>query len=540
MSVERWPAVSLRPSRDLMLVCFIDRRTTEAVWAQWIDSLGNHWGPNFEVCRTRNGRTTPHCALKTVTNYAYIWEDSRDGHQDIYWYFYGIGEARVNDDFASTIQDFPCVGIDTRGRALCAWFDYRNALWDADIYAQRYDAEGYRDGCNFRVNDDGLDDQQHFVRVGVNPAGTSVVIWRDSRRGSYDYFGQLFRPDHSREGTNFLVTDTPGPLYLPRVSINGAGDFVVGWSVNKQSYTQMYHSDGSRMGENQRLGNSDEWAAPLLLPDCSYYLAWHSNDSVLLGRFDSLGQTLMPVQTLAAGEWPGQVDLIQDPYGAIWVAWIASRAGGLVVLGRRCDQTGTPIGEVFQINDDWEPCEHWFPCWACDGERMYVAFTDFRVVGDINVEAQVYDLDGVPLGSNYCVNHDPHPYCHQWAWQSVAAVTGGFVAYAWVDNRNLRSWDMYFRLHTEISGIPEPEPTPAPTASIMRASQPLRVDFGGLTGDARVQLFDRQGRMVRELFNGQARASGLSLSMTGLVSGVYFVRTESVHSTTSRKLVIVG
>ncbi|MCS7250814.1 MAG: hypothetical protein NZ608_07875, partial [candidate division WOR-3 bacterium] len=67
---------------------------------------------------------------------------------------------------------------------------------------------------------------------------------------------------------------------------------------------------------------------------------------------------------------------------------------------------------------------------------------------------QKFHISGRRIGRNYCIYTDPYPYVHQWAWQSCAA-NSRYVAYTWQDNRNLRSWDIYFKLISRQTGITE-------------------------------------------------------------------------------------
>jgi hypothetical protein len=539
MAAERWPAASVLPDRARMLVTFVDQRVTEGVWAQWIDSLGNRQGGNFQICGAQQGRTTPRCALQTATDYAVVWEDSRDRHQDIYYYHSSQGEMRANDDVASAIQDFPCVAIDEQGNSLVAWFDYRNALWDGDIYAQWYDREGNRSGANFRVNDDGLNNHQHFLRLAMNRRGDAVAVWRDCRRGGHDYFGQVFDRNRARVGPNFRVTDSVGDYYIPHVALNDEGDFVVTWSRNGQVYGQAYRRTGERIGDNRRLGEGYEWASCCMLSDLEYWVAWPQWDSVRIARFDSLGEPLTRAIAVAAASVPGQVGLFQDPLGILWAAWAVTEQGGVELYGRRMDADGRPLGGVFRINDDTARCERFFPCWACDGEIVYVTFTDFRAVGNINVMAQMFDLAGDPVAGNYVVNADPYPWVHNWAWQSVAAVAGGYVAFAWVDNRNHRSWDTYFRLHSDITGVREAAARPRRVPARVARPGSLALDLPATGEPVRVRLFDRTGRMAVALFDGPA-AGRIELPAAGISAGVYFLRIESARGVASMRLLLVN
>jgi hypothetical protein len=537
MPVWRWPTGDIVPERRQLLTAWIDRRSTETVYAQWLDSLGHRLGPNFLVCSTALGRTTPDIAVKTVSNYAYVWEDSRSGDQDIWWYNYFTGQARVNDDTASTNQDFSAVGMDSSGNAFVVWFDYRIALWNADIFAQRFDRQGQRLGANFRVNDDGDWHHHHFPWVAVARDGRTVTIWRDNRRGEYDIYCQLFDASGQRVGPNLALTEPASTNGWPKAAIHDpTGIFIAAW---QPGCYRLYRWGGEPMGPLHRLPGSPDLAYPVFNPDCTFWLAWTEGGWVYVAKFDTLNQQLTPTTRLNDTSCANCVFAARDPNGTVWVSWQAAVSGVPEVFGRRVADNGIPQGNLFKINDDNVPCEHWFPVWATDGERMYVVFDDFRVEGDPNVMGQTFALNGTRIGPNYLVVNDPHPMVHQWTWGSIAACPDR-IAYTWIDNRNLRGWDVYFRLDqpSALRDDAHSPILPGEPATVIRRGQPVRIRLPASASPACIRIFNQAGRQCLEARPAPGPRTWSTLS-TRLPAGVYYTRIDAGAQPSTAKLVIL-
>jgi hypothetical protein len=96
---------------------------------------------------------------------------------------------------------------------------------------------------SFPVNTYTIDDQSAPSTSINKVSGASVVVWQSRNQytssSGYDIYGQLYNPDGSANGSEFLVnTTTANDQMLPSVSMNTSGNFVVTWqSLNQVSPT---------------------------------------------------------------------------------------------------------------------------------------------------------------------------------------------------------------------------------------------------------------------------------------------------------------
>ncbi len=452
---ERQPQIATLPNRKKSIVIWCDGREGFKIYGQFIDSLGNKIGNNFPISNFSPNQATPKVAIVNETLYLAVWEDFRENNPDIYAAHSLRRDFKINDDFASSIQDFMCVGIDGRGISLVVWFDKRNGFWDTDIYGQYFDNLGNKIGNNFRINDDEEGNDNTFPFLAVNKKGRAVVVWKDNRKGNYNVYCQIFDENLNPVGSNIKVSERAFPEPWPPsfVAINDSGDFLITWSSTNEviPYCQLYTKRGEPIGRNFQISEKGYWPFPYLDNDKSFWIAW-DDGYIYLRKFDSLYQPLTPPIRITHHQQVSGPFIIKDKNGIVWISWMDMRSGAREIYGARCNENGI-IGQEFKINDDNISCDHWFPIWAYDGDTtLYITFTDFREEGNLNVLAQKFHISGRRIGRNYCIHTDPYPYVHQWAWQSCAA-NQNYVAYTWEDNRNLKSWDIYFKLLTSQTEI---------------------------------------------------------------------------------------
>lgn len=185
------------------------------IWAQRFSDDGTAIGENFKV-NDDVGTTYQQCpaiAISEGGEFIIAWEDNRNGDWDIYFQRYtwdgtAIGDnAKVEGEVYSEFQNSASVTYDTEGIFIIAWCDKRNG--DYDIYAQVYFDE-LALGNNFRINTDNGNSLQDSPCISAGANGKFLIIWRDSRNGNDDIYGQRFWLDWYSFGVyggNYNVTD---------------------------------------------------------------------------------------------------------------------------------------------------------------------------------------------------------------------------------------------------------------------------------------------------------------------------------------------
>jgi hypothetical protein len=160
----------------------------------------------------------------------------------------------------STMEGFrrdPAIAALSDGSFVAVWTDI-SVEGEWNIRGQRFSASGNRVGGEFMVNTTVAGRQEHPAVVALAGDGFAVV-WTDSSRASIstdstDLRGQMFKADGSKAGAEFLVnTVVGGPQMIPAAASFADGRFVAAWmSLTKSSgfdiIGQLFKPDGSKSG----------------------------------------------------------------------------------------------------------------------------------------------------------------------------------------------------------------------------------------------------------------------------------------------------
>ena len=533
------PCLAYNADDEHFLAAWEDGRNGEVrIYGQLLDRYGSMLGHNLRLDSAphlaRQG--LPAVGIRSAGHLAAAWVDTREGDQNIYGTCRGIvmRSFRVNSDRASALQDYPVITQDSLGNSSVFWFDYRNNQYAPDIYGQRFDRSFRRLGGNFRVNDAPPGRPATFFWAATNRAGQTAVAWEDARSGNPDIYAQVYNPDGTALGANFSVNDNAGnsDQGWPFLTVNDSGAYVVVWTDTRNGgltiFAQNFDAAGRRFGNNWPI-DAGSWEPSVWLSNQGdFWIAWRNPTAVKARHFRAPLQALSPevIVTDTAGPAIAAPKITVTPSGTVWIIWMDARRGKWDVFAQRLNPSGTRAGGNFRVNDDKAICDHFLPSVSNDGgDRVFVTWSDFRVAGNLDVRAQVFDTGGAALDTNFIANTDPWPPVQQWAYGSVAA-RGPQVVYAWLDNRNRRSWDVYARAAGDTDRAHfdwrDLIITPSITARTCRVRPSLAT-----SGQARLKVFDALGRQVRHISTAGPSPILLELDCRDLPSGVYLARLET-------------
>jgi hypothetical protein len=233
------------------------------IYAQVLDSDGERqWTEDLRVDSvgdTTTGRFYPALALDAADNWSMVWEDERNGNADIYSQRFDADgnrlwptDLRVNVGNGMTDQADPAMAVAKDGQALVAWTDWRNG--DADIYAQWLDESGApRWDADLRVNADMGRGRQENPAMGMDAAGNTTIGWLGDQGGDWDIYVQ--RLDAS--GNKLWLQDVPlntGEAWDWDMAVDPQGYAVVVWGEDDDDdvmggtiYAQRLDPDGNKL-----------------------------------------------------------------------------------------------------------------------------------------------------------------------------------------------------------------------------------------------------------------------------------------------------
>ena len=452
------PSIGVNAAGNFVVVWEDGRNGDLDIYAQRYSSDGTALGPNFKVNddNISLNQYLPSIGVDAIDNFVIVWEDMRNDLGDIYAQRYssdGIAlgpNFRVNNDSGSAWQHSSSVGVDASGNFVVTWEDGRNA--DMDVYAQRYSSDGTALGVNFKVNDDSGGEWQGSPSIEVNAVGNFVIVWMDGRNDWADIYAQRYSSDGTALGPNFKVNDDSGSEWqgFPSIGLNAAGSFVIVWTDMRNDwgdiYAQRYSSDGTALGSNFKVNDDSgiEWqSSPSIGVNIAgnFFVVWEDgrNDwgDIYAQRYSSDGTALgsnFKVNDDIGFANQDSPSIGVDAAGNFIIVWKDWRNAIGEIYAQRYSSDGTALGANFMVNDDSVFVGCYSPSIGVDATGNFVVVWKDERNGDGDIYAQRYTANGTAIGTNFKVNDDNGS-----DWQSYPSIgmnaAGNFVV-VWRDERN--------------------------------------------------------------------------------------------------------
>ncbi len=292
------------------------------------------------------------------------------------------GEFRVNTTFWG-VQDAPVVAALPDGGFVVVWeaWNAPNTV-AADVFAQRYDADGHPvggynpDGTatagEFRVNTYTVGDQS-APSIAALAGGGFAVVWNSGGQrgdGTWDIYAQAYGADGRPVGGEAVVnTHGADVQWYPDVAGLADGGFVVAWDSAWEDGRFGYDVYGRRFGASGAardalefpLNAQDRWYDNEYIneiagtPDGGFVAVWQTGLDgldVMARKFDAAAQgpAEQRVNTYTAGDQTNAVVAAAGD-GSYLVAWQSAGQDGAAssIHAQRFNADGTPDGGEFQI-----------------------------------------------------------------------------------------------------------------------------------------------------------------------------------------------
>ena len=362
----------------------------------------------------------------------------------------------VNDDGSKVQQSSPSIAVTGDGSFAVAWVDRRHGT--ADIFMQRYTADGTKDGRNFVINDN--DSTYQFApSLHTDIFSRYSAVWIDYREGSYPFspniFTQAFDTAATPVGPNrgISLESISSAKEAPDLSLSNWGRGVVVWADNRNGnwdiYGQLVSSDGSLIGGNF-LVNDDTQSAQQHAPKVSsspegwFVVTWYDNrlgdDDVFVQRFDTSGNRLgvnVKVNSDAPGHRQSHPDVATDGAGHFTVVWVDWRNGAYPsnpdIYSCRFDTFLIPVTENILVNGDGALTAQREPAIAADRMgNVAIIWSDSTQSSLWDITGQMLDVSGLVRENNFRANIEADSI----QLSPSVALDGEYRYVAWSDYRN--------------------------------------------------------------------------------------------------------
>ena len=399
----------------------------EDIYGQRISRQGEFLGSSFLLVTTSLSQRYPAAVHDGQQSYLVVWQDDRNStHADIYGQIVDTTGSlqSINFPISSSARDqyFPAAASDPEGDFLVIWQDSRYGSWD--IYGQRVSNEGALSGDELTIST--ADSDQRFPSLAYG--GYYLAVWQDHRAGDWDIYGQCISPD-GEQGNSFPITTAPDSQERPDVVYNNVKDeYLIIWQDYRHGNWDVYGRKVS--GQCSPLGNEFPISQE---PERQWY----------------------PALAYNSGE---------NQYLAVWWDDRGAAAGG-DIYGQRLSSEGQRLGADLPVAA--AQGLQWFP------DVAYSSFdNDYLVVWEDNRNSTstAFDIYGQRVASDGEVRSHNFPISTAPDNQERPALAyndlGNQCLAVWQDDRTYHtlSWEVYGELLEDVA-ISKEAPIKAPPGS---------------------------------------------------------------------------
>jgi subtilisin family serine protease len=227
--------------------------------------------------------------------YVVIWASlgqDGDGYGVFGQHFNLVGE-RIGDEFQVNTyfqgdQKHASMAALKSGGYVIAWTSNGQDGSGLGIFAQRFDADGIREGNEFQVNTFSDHDQSH-PSVAMLEDGGFVITWHSQNQDGDDWeiFGQRFDSQGQRNGTEFqLNATTRYAQQSPAIQSISNNVFMAAWTsecennhhMDRDIHIQRFGYDGGKIGSEFRVNPQTDLnlqdPSVSVLKDSGFMVTW--------------------------------------------------------------------------------------------------------------------------------------------------------------------------------------------------------------------------------------------------------------------------
>ena len=544
------PTIGVGISGNFVIAWQDNRNGNADIYCQRYNDNGTALGSNFLVNDDIGSgyQSSPTIGVDGEDNFMIAWTDNRNGNYDIYCQRYDANGTvlgynfLVNDDGDIKFQTYPTIGVDGEGNFIIAWEDNRNGNYD--IYCQRYNENGTTLGSNFRVNNDWGSSEQYHPTIGLDSSSNFVIAWVDNRNGNADIYAQRYDIMGVVIGSNIRVSDDEGSSYQfsPTIGVDREDNFVIAWVDNRNGnadiYATRFDNKGNALCSNFMVNDDDgsnSQKYPTIGMDSrgNFEIAWeddrNGNYDIYCQRYKSSGDAIESNFILTTD---GELAIQQYPStvfsnGKIYTAWVDNRIPGQGM-------------DIFtNVLLFYKPAAAYFTGEPIEGSLpLTVVFRDLST-GDI--ENWTWDFgDGTDTSYTSFADSIIHIYENNGIYTVSLIVSSPVNADTLIKKDYITTIINDISIDTKYSGVPEvfslDQNYPNPFNPITAISYELPK-----SSLVKIAIYDINGRLVETLLNEIKNAGYYSVELNAkdFSSGIYFYQIMAGNYSAMRKMIVM-
>ncbi|MCA9131577.1 MAG: DUF4347 domain-containing protein, partial [Planctomycetales bacterium] len=368
-------------------------------------------------------------AMAANGDYVVVWSsNNQSSGWDVFGQRFNAQGATQGDEFqvnqtSSRDQLYATVGMDASGNFVVAWTQ-EDSFGGRDVFAQRFNNLGVRQGIAFQVNDGSLLPRQN-ASIDVAADGRFVIAWQAF--GTFDagdiYARRFDAAGNALDTSDLAVETASGGDYDPVVSINDSGDFAVAWDDGGGVHIQRFNSNGTTRGGQITADTDNDAGNPALAlnNDGSLVVVWRQGPSqrdVMLRRYDNSGNDLGLEAIVSTTTNSKQTDasIAMATNGDFIITWEGNgeevgHTDTSGVFGQKYSADGNKVGSEFLINQSLDGNQHKASLAMLDLDNFVVVWSGAGTqTGQLDTSGVFARQFGTAAGGGLPTAHSGGPY----------------------------------------------------------------------------------------------------------------------------------
>ena len=368
------------------------------------------------------------------------------------WPIFLHEDFQINDNIGSCIQDQAAIAKLANGGSVAAWRDYRNGT--ADIYAQKFNKDGSRNGGNVHVDRAAPGMSCSNPDVIGDPNGGFTIIWEQPGENVYNIMCRRFDQYGSPISAPFAlkVDSQASGEKLPAIAGDQHGGFIVVWQDKRNDsgdiYCQRYDSTTAPIRDNFVVNDDNVGEGTQSFPaiatdaDGGFIIVWQDNragfqNRIFAQRYDNSGRSIgfnFSVDEDLSGpeQWSPAVSIAAS--GDYVIVWKNGAQENLDIWGKRYKADNSPVGGYFYVTQDSSGARQFNPSVAHDESGAFVVVWQDDRNGQNDIFFRAYQADGGAMNQPRRIDDNLHA-AHHFAPQAVSVGSNDFLI-AWDDRRS--------------------------------------------------------------------------------------------------------
>lgn len=356
----------------------------------------------------------------------------------------------------------PKIISDGAGGAIIVWYDYRNGIFNADIYAQRINAAGVVQWTANGVAISNAANDQYLPTLVSDGAGGAIIAWQDYRNstGNPDVYAQRINASGTVLWTTngVVVTAAPNEQFSPSMIPDGAGGAILTWQdarnpSNPDIYAQRINASGAVQWATDGVAivtaTDSQWPAIATDGANGAIITWQdfrsgTNSDIYGQRIDANGSVQWIANGVAlctATNEQYSPTIVSDASGGAIVTWQDFRGGLTDIYAQRVNGGGALQWAINGLAICTASDYQYSPIIASDGAQgAIICWYDVRS-GNQDIYAQRINAAGVVqwTGNGVALVTTPETQTNP----SIIADGAGGAIIAWQDQRPSSNNDIY-------------------------------------------------------------------------------------------------